>query len=63
MSKEAVAIGIMCAITMPLLALIAPISKTVNSELRDSLNTFRRKADNMKVQFHKLESEYNLSIP
>lgn len=47
---------------MPLCSLISPLAHTVQEQLRDALDVFRRKADALKVEFFKIESDYGLSF-
>jgi hypothetical protein len=39
-----------------------PLMNAANQELRDALDVYRRKADDVTVQFTKLESMYGLSF-
>ena len=54
--------GILCALLLPLVSMIEPLFKASKEELRDALDVYRRKADDVSVQFTKLESMYGLSV-
>ena len=52
----------MVAIALPVTATLKPLAKTISMELRDALNVFRRKKDDLDVKIQTLESHYGLSI-
>lgn len=58
----AVLVGLCAAVVLPVMATLSPLAKTVNMELRDALNTFRRKTDDLTVRIKTLENHYGLSI-
>lgn len=59
---NAIIVGILCALLLPLVSMIEPLYKASRQELRDALDVYRRKADDVSVQFTKLESMYGLSM-
>lgn len=59
---EAVIVGLLCAFLLPILSMIQPLMKASNVELRDALDIYRRKANDVTVQFTKLESKFGLSF-
>ena len=52
----------MVAIALPVTATFKPLAKTISMELRDALNVFRRKKEDLDVKIQTLESHYGLSI-
>ena len=61
-SSGTIIVGWTCAILMPLFSLASTLAATVQEQLRDALDVFRRKADALKVEFFKIETEYGLSF-
>jgi len=61
-SIEAVCVGLLCAFLLPGLSMIQPLYKNAQVELRDALDVYRRKANEVTVQFTKLENMYGLSF-
>jgi len=61
-SIEAVCVGLLCAFLLPGLSMIQPLYQNAQVELRDALDVYRRKANEVTVQFTKLENMYGLSF-
>jgi len=47
--QNAINVGIATALLLPLISMVGPLSRASAVELRDALDTYRRKTDNVAV--------------
>ena len=61
-NSAAIMVGLLCSLVLPAVSMVGPLVKASKEELRDALDIYRRKPNDMTVQFTKLESLYGLSV-
>ena len=53
-TSDAIMVGIACALLLPMVSMIQPLQMATSIELRDALDTYRRKSNDVSVQFTRL---------
>ena len=61
-SNMAIIIGAACAILLPLLSLISPLTKLAQTHLRDAMDVTRKKDDQLTVRFNRFTSMIGVSV-
>lgn len=61
-TSDAILVGLACALLLPMVSMIQPLQMATSIELRDALDTYRRKSNDVSVQFTRLQDMYGLSM-